>query len=120
MVVHTSASEAGLALALELAGFEATVVEASWYGDRPVSMALGGAFHSRRLTLKSSQVGHVAPAKRSRVSHRQRLALALDLLRDPRLDLLISGESDFARIADDYARVLADRATLCHRIRYPA
>jgi threonine dehydrogenase-like Zn-dependent dehydrogenase len=120
VVVHTSASEAGLALALDLAGFEATVVEASWYGDRPVNVALGGAFHSRRLTLKSSQVGHVALAKRARVSHRQRLAMALDLLRDPALDLLISGESDFARIADDYARVLADPATLCHRIRYPA
>lgn len=118
IVVHTSASQAGLALALELAGFEAVVIEASWYGDRTVTLPLGGAFHSRRLTLKSSQVGHVAPTRRPRTSHRQRLAQALDLLRDPALDCLISGESEFAMLDRDYGAVLADPATLCHRIRY--
>src|SRR5690606_9655604 len=85
-VVHTSASEAGLALALNIAGFEATVVEASWYGDRIVGVPLGGAFHSQRLKLISSQVGAVAPSHRSRYTHRQRMEEALQLLADERFE----------------------------------
>lgn len=118
VVVHASATAAGLTAALAAAGVEATVAEASWYGDRPVSIGLGGAFHSRRLKLVGSQVGSVPPARRPRWSHARRLAKALELLADPRLDALISGESDFAGIADVYPGILASPGTLCHRIRY--
>jgi threonine dehydrogenase-like Zn-dependent dehydrogenase len=119
LVVHASGTEAGLELALELAGFEATVLELSWYGARRPAVALGESFHSRRLTLKSSQVGSVAPPQRARWSTARRMQLALRLLAEPRLDALISGESAF----EDLPRVLARLAspseyTLCHRIRY--
>ncbi len=118
VVIHTSASEAGLAQALDLAGLEATVVEASWHGDRAVAVPLGGAFHSRRLRLVSSQVGHI-PAKRApRWSYARRMAKALELLCDPRFDHLISGETDFADLPQTYAAILAADETLCHRIRY--
>ena len=96
LVIHASASEQGLRTALELAGFEATVLELSWYGDKAVSVPLGQAFHSRRLQLRSSQVGRIAPAQRSRWDYRRRLALAMKLLEDETLDCLISGESDFS------------------------
>lgn len=120
-VIHTSGSPAGLAAALGLAGFEATVVEASWFGARPVSLPLGEAFHSQRLTIHSSQVGHVATAQRGRWDHRRRMATVMKLLDDPALDALISGESPFA----DLPRVLAElsaspNGALCHRIVYPA
>src|SRR5579871_67223 len=82
IVFHASATDAGLQQALRLGGFEATVVELSWYGDRSVTLPLGEAFHSRRLTLRSSQVGAVSPVQRARWDHRRRMALALDLLRD--------------------------------------
>lgn len=118
VVVHASGSPEGLGTALASAGFEATVVEASWYGSRTVEVGLGGAFHSRRLKLVSSQVGSVAPARRSRRTHADRLGLALTLLADPALDALISGESDFRAMAEDYPAILDDPATLCHRIRY--
>jgi NADPH:quinone reductase-like Zn-dependent oxidoreductase len=118
VVIHTSASEAGLTLALSLAGQEATVVEASWHGDTPVSVPLGGAFHSRRLRLVSSQVGHVPAARLPRWTYARRLTKALDLLCDPRLDALISGETDFADLPAHYGRILAAPDTLCHRIRY--
>src|SRR6185503_13121756 len=91
LVVHASGSEAGLRTALETAGFEATVLELSWYGNRSVSLPLGEAFHSRRLTLKSSQVGHIPADRAARWNHRRRLGAALRLLLDPRLDTLISG-----------------------------
>jgi threonine dehydrogenase-like Zn-dependent dehydrogenase len=94
-VFHTSATETGLATALSACGFEATVVEMSWYGNRPVSVRLGEAFHSQRLRIVSSQVGHVAPSRRPRWSHRERLEVALGLLNDPRLDQLLGEDIAF-------------------------
>ena len=119
VVINASASGAGLVRALEIAGPEATVVEASWHGAHPVTLPLGGAFHSRRLRLVSSQVGALPAARAPRWSHRRRLAKALELLRDDRLDALISGETAFRSLPDAYAAILEAPDTLCHRIRYP-
>lgn len=119
IVVHASGAPAGLATALGLAGFEALVVEMSWYGDQAVPAPLGEAFHSRRLTLKSSQVGAVATSRRARRSFRDRLGLALDLLRDPVFDCLISGESRFGDLPETMARLADDPGdTLCHVVLY--
>ena len=120
LVVHASGQAEGLALALRLAGFEATVLELSWYGQREVHVPLGGAFHSRRLTLKSSQVGQVATAQRSRWSHRRRIELALSLLADARLDALITDAAPFDALPEVLARLAGPTApgTLCHRIDY--
>src|SRR5690606_3954642 len=73
VVFHASGSERGLETALELAGFEAVIVELSWYGEGRVAAPFGQAFHSRRLTLRSSQVGAVAPQRRARWDARRRL-----------------------------------------------
>jgi len=122
LVLHASGHPEGLATALRLAGFEATVLELSWYGSRVVPAPLGGAFHSQRLALKSSQVGHVATAQRARWSHRRRMALALSLLAEPALDALLTDHAPFAELPDVLAR-LAQRPpphSLCQRIDYPA
>jgi threonine dehydrogenase-like Zn-dependent dehydrogenase len=119
LVVHASGSAEGLATALGLAGFEATVLEMSWYGDRPVAAPLGEAFHAKRLALRSSQVGAVAPARRARWSRRQRLALALELLTDPVFDRLLTGSSSFADLPRTMARLASDpEGVLCHVVRY--
>jgi threonine dehydrogenase-like Zn-dependent dehydrogenase len=119
VLVHASGSPEGLALAFRTAGFEARIVELSWYGSGEIPVALGGGFHSRRLTLMSSQVGSVAAAQRTRWDARRRMALALELLAHDELDALITGESLF----DDLPAVMASLASgqsdaLCHRIRY--
>jgi threonine dehydrogenase-like Zn-dependent dehydrogenase len=120
LVVHASASEAGLARSLELLAAEGTVIELSWYGDRHVSLPLGEAFHSRRLTVRSSQVGSVSPAARPGRSYADRLALALDLLADPALDALITGECAFEELPDVLPRLASgELPALCHRVRYP-
>ncbi len=120
LVVHASGQPEGLTDALSIAGIEATIVDASWYGSRRVSLPLGEAFHSRRLTLKSSQVGRVPPDRRSRWDSRRRMALALDLLCDCRLDALITGESDFEDLPDVLETLSRDGGdAVCHRIRYP-
>jgi threonine dehydrogenase-like Zn-dependent dehydrogenase len=96
VVFHATASAPGLATAISAAGFEATVVEVSWFGDGATPTPLGGAFHSRRLKLVSSQVGHVATSRRARWSYRRRLEAALRLLQDDRLDALIAEEIAFS------------------------
>lgn len=118
VVIHTSASASGLNLALQIAGQEATVLEASWFGSDEVSLSLGSSFHSRRLRIVGSQVGNLPADRSPRWSHRRRMLKALELLCDPALDALISGESKFADLPMEYARVLADPKTLCHRISY--
>ena len=118
VVIHASATAAGLATALEIAGPEAAVVEASWYGDRPVSIGLGGAFHSRRLRLVASQVGEVPVGRGRRWTRRRRLGTALALLADPATEALLSGETAFADLPARYGGILADPDTLCHLVRY--
>lgn len=106
LVFHCSGTAAGLGRAIALAGFEATVVEMSWYGDREVPVALGGAFHSRRLTLAASQVGAVSPARRATRRHADRLTLALRLLAEPRFRLDLGAPVPFDALPDRYAALL--------------
>ena len=119
LVIHASGTAEGARLALELAGFEATVVELSWFGTRSVALPLGERFHAQRLTLKSSQVGTVAPAQRARWTHARRLGLALRLLDDATLDVLVTGEDRFEDLPQAMARLANDPGdTICHRIVY--
>ncbi|GGQ59376.1 zinc-dependent alcohol dehydrogenase [Couchioplanes azureus] len=120
LVLHASATAAGLTRSLELLADEGTVVELSWYGDREVSVPLGEFFHSRRLIVKSSQVGGIAPARRGRRTYADRLAVALDLLADPVFDTLLTGESDFADLPAVMPRLAGgELPALCHLITYP-
>ncbi|MEU1662965.1 zinc-binding alcohol dehydrogenase [Streptomyces sparsogenes] len=119
LVVHASATEAGLARALELLAPEGTVLELSWYGDRRVSLPLGEAFHSRRLVVRSSQVGTVSPARGPRRTFADRLALALELLADPAFDALVTGECAFEELPAVLPRLASGELPgLCHRVRY--
>ena len=119
LVVHASATEAGLRRSLELLGPEGTVLDLSWYGDASVSLPLGAAFHSSRLSIRASQVGSVAPARRSSRTHRDRLALALELLRDPAFDALLTGCAPFAELPQVMAAIASGSLPgLCHSIDY--
>jgi hypothetical protein len=119
LVFHASASAAGLATALNLAGDEATVIELSWYGAGDVPVPLGGAFHSRRLRLASSQVGKVAPSHRAAWTPVRRLAAALALLADPALDALLAPAVAFADLPRHLPALLAAGSeVLCPLIDY--
>jgi hypothetical protein len=117
LIVHTSASEAGLRLCLARAAFEARIVEASWYGDSAPAVPLGEAFHARRLRLIASQVGHVAASMRGRRSHAERLAMALGLLTDARFDALLEGPTRFVDLPTAMPAILRPGG-LCHVITY--
>ena len=116
LVIHTSASEAGLHLALRVAAFEARIVEASWFGDRTPALPLGEAFHQRRLQIISSQVGSVAPAMRGRRDYAARLGHALALLDDARLDALVQSRTPFETLPERMPALLA--GGLCHVVTY--
>lgn len=118
VLINATASGEALTEALDHAGCEARIVEASWYGDRKLTLPLGGAFHSQRLSIVASQVGALPPTRRARWTFARRMAKAIALLEDDRLDALISGETAFEDIAAAYPEIIDDPETLCHRIRY--
>jgi threonine dehydrogenase-like Zn-dependent dehydrogenase len=119
LVIHASASSAGLQRSLDLLAPEGTVIDLSWYGDTEVRLSLGGTFHSRRLAIRASQVGLVSPARSARRTTSDRLALALGLLRDPAFDTLVTGQSPFAELPEVMPRLAAGSLpALCHTITY--
>ncbi|GHC69123.1 zinc-dependent alcohol dehydrogenase [Limoniibacter endophyticus] len=118
VLVNVSASGEALQLAIDNAALEAKIVEASWYGEKTVELRLGGPFHSKRLSIISSQVGLVAASRRGQVDAKRRMQIALSLLDDPLLDLLFSGETPFDALPARYGVILADKSTLCHRVIY--
>jgi NADPH:quinone reductase-like Zn-dependent oxidoreductase len=119
LVIHASGNPEGLALALRVAGVEATIVEMSWFGDGSVPLALGEAFHANRLTIRSSQVGRLAPAQRARWDPARRMRLALELLRDDRLEALLTGESTFESLPETMTTLAAQPGNaLCHVVSY--
>jgi threonine dehydrogenase-like Zn-dependent dehydrogenase len=119
LVMHASATSSGLQRSLELLAAEGTVIDLSWYGNSEVRLSLGGAFHARRLGIRASQVSTLSPARGGRCTRADRLALALDLLRDGAFDALLTGQSSFSELPDVMARLAAGSfSALCHTITY--
>jgi threonine dehydrogenase-like Zn-dependent dehydrogenase len=121
LVVHASATSSGLQRSLELLAPEGTVIDLSWYGDSEVRLSLGGAFHSGRLGIRASQVATLSPARGGGRTTYDRLAIALELLRDPAFDALLTGQSPFADLPDVMAKLAAGSLpAVCHTITYDA
>jgi threonine dehydrogenase-like Zn-dependent dehydrogenase len=119
LVVHTSATSAGLQHSLDLLVQEGTVIDLSWYGDTPVQLSLGGAFHTDRLGVRASQVGTIAAARRGRRTPAERMALALDLLRDPAFDAVLTGSSPFHELPEVMTALSSGSLpALCHTVSY--
>lgn len=119
LVVHTSATSTGLQLSLDLLTPEGVVLDLSWYGDAEVHLSLGGAFHAGRLGIRASQVGTVSPARRGSRTHADRLGLALELLRDPGFDALITGVSPFDELPALMSKLAEGKMpALCHTVSY--
>jgi threonine dehydrogenase-like Zn-dependent dehydrogenase len=119
LVVHASATSDGLQQSLDLLAPEGTVIDLSWYGETEVRLSLGGAFHSRRLGIRASQVGTLSPSRSGRRTTADRLAVALELLRDPAFDALLTGESRFAELPEVMPQLASGRLpALCHTITY--
>ena len=120
LVFHCSATESGLGRSLQLLGEEAELIELSWYGMVQPRVPLGAFFHSRRLTIRASQVGAVAAVRRSRRTTSDRLALAMQMLKDPVFDVFITGHAPFGALPQTMEMIFNDDIeTLCQVIDYP-
>ena len=119
LVIHASGHPDGLVTALAACAFEARVLEASWFGTKPVALPLGEAFHAQRLTIRATQVGSVAPAMRGRRSYAERMALALDLLaEDAWCDALLGTEVRFADLPATLPALLGPDGPPCPLVTY--
>ncbi len=118
-IFNSSASGAGLQLAIDLANFEAWIIEQSWYGDKKIELSLGGGFHSKRLQIVSSQVGHVSPSMRDKHSHSDRLNIAMSFLDDSRLRMLLNPVISFSSLPESICKVLDPKSdALCPLVTY--
>ncbi len=118
LVIHASATEAGLARSLELLGVEGEVIELSWYGDRTPRVPLGEGFHSGRLAIRASQVGRVSPSRQARWTYADRMALALRLLADARFEALITETVAFGTLPETMTRLAGGASGLAVRVDY--
>jgi 2-desacetyl-2-hydroxyethyl bacteriochlorophyllide A dehydrogenase len=105
LAVEASGSPSALDAALASVAFGGTIVVCSWYGTKPVSLSLGGAFHRRRLRIISSQVSTIDAALQPRWSRERRLSVARDLLTQLELGALISHRIPVERAAEAYRLV---------------
>jgi threonine dehydrogenase-like Zn-dependent dehydrogenase len=119
IVIHASATAAGLQRSLELLGDEGEVIELSWYGEKEIPVSLGSDFHARRLSIRASQVTEIAAARRARRSPADRMAVAFTFLRDEALDSLITGSSPFAELPETIRQIAAGELdAICHVVDY--
>ena len=88
MVIECSGRPEVLAGSLDLLLHEGTALVASWYGEKPVELPLGAAFHRRRLTIKSTQVSSIPRALQDEWTFQKRTAAAVDLMKELPLDVL--------------------------------
>lgn len=108
LVFDCSASADGMATGLGMLGDEGTLISLGWHGAGETPLPLGGAFHSRRLRIVSSQVGRIPPHRAPRWDYRRRLGVAAQLLADdPALDALIGETARFADLPGALDRLLA-------------
>ena len=118
-VFNTSASGAGLQTGIDIASFEGKIIEMSWYGEKEVTLKLGGTFHSKRLQIISSQVGHIAPKHRETIDYSQRMSRAMTYLCDPNLDQLLENPIDFKSLPVHLEDIFSpDSNILCQLVNY--
>jgi threonine dehydrogenase-like Zn-dependent dehydrogenase len=114
LLVEATGNPRALAGGLELLAHEGTALVVSWYGTKPVAVPLGGAFHRRRLTLRSTQVSTIPAALAGRWDRARRRAAARALLGELPLAVLATHEFPFEQAADAYAAVDRGQPGLIH------
>jgi 2-desacetyl-2-hydroxyethyl bacteriochlorophyllide A dehydrogenase len=105
LVVEASGSPEVLASGLDLLAHEGTALVASWYGTKPVGLPLGGAFHRRRLTIRSTQVSTIPAALSGRWTVARRRQVVRELLDELPVAALATHEFPFWAAAEAFARL---------------
>lgn len=114
LVIECSGNPAALVNALDLLAHEGTALVASWYGSKPVDLPLGGSFHRRRLTIRSTQVSTIPAAQSGRWTRQRRLMRAVELAPTLPLARLATDTVAFEQAAEGYARLDAGAPGVAH------
>ena len=116
LVIDASGSPDAPASALGMLAHEGTLLVASWFGAKPVVLPLGGAFHRRRLTIRSTQVSTV-PARLGATWTRPRRRLeAAELMPELPLSELCTHVFPFTKAADAFRAVDEGTPGLMHAV----
>jgi 2-desacetyl-2-hydroxyethyl bacteriochlorophyllide A dehydrogenase len=116
LVIDASGNAGAPARALDLLAHEGTLLIVSWFGSQPVPMPLGGAFHRRRLTIRSTQVSTIPARMSATWTIARRRAEAAALLPELPLDELCTHAFPFAAAADAFRAVDANAPGLMHAV----
>ena len=114
LVVEVSGHPAALSEALELMAHEGMVLVASWFGTKPVTLPLGGAFHRRRLTLRSTQVSTIPARLASEWTKERRLKTTLTLMKELPLERLATHEFQLSEVSAAFRSVDSSTNGLIH------
>jgi 2-desacetyl-2-hydroxyethyl bacteriochlorophyllide A dehydrogenase len=119
LLVEASGNPRVLDDSLSLLAPEGTALVCSWYGTKSVPLTLGGAFHRRRLVIRSTQVSTIPASQRTVWTREARRKAARGLLSELPLAVLASHEFAFDRAADAFDAVDRHEDGLLHAaLRY--
>jgi 2-desacetyl-2-hydroxyethyl bacteriochlorophyllide A dehydrogenase len=120
LVLELSGAPTALADALLLLAHEGTALVGSWYGGQEVRLPLGGAFHRRRLTIRSSQVSTIPAALAGRWDVERRRRVVTELLDVLPLSALATTEMPFDEAGQAYEALDRRAPGVLHvALRYP-
>lgn len=114
LLVELSGHPAALAGGLGVLAHEGSALVGSWYGTKEVSLPLGGAFHRRRLSLRSTQVSTIPAHMGSQWTVARRRAAARELLGELPLGRLASHEFALTRAQEAFDAIDRQQEGLLH------
>jgi threonine dehydrogenase-like Zn-dependent dehydrogenase len=102
VVIEASGAYPALQEAIRTAAPDTTVVALSWYGGTGGALALADEFHHNRITIRSSQVGGIAPELSATHSLARRAEQIIGWFGELTLDPLLTTYVPFDAAADAY------------------
>jgi 2-desacetyl-2-hydroxyethyl bacteriochlorophyllide A dehydrogenase len=114
LVIDASGNTEAPARALDLLAHEGTLLIASWFGRKPVELPLGGAFHRRRLTIRSTQVSTIPARMSATWTVARRRAETAALLAELPLRQLCTHVFPFVQAAEAFRAVDENAPDLMH------
>ncbi len=118
IIINTTSNYKVLERSMSLLVNEGKIVEASWYGSKKGNLSLGEYFHSKRLKIISSQVSKIPNYMKNEYDYEKRLKLAINSLKGKKLEKLITSESNFFNLESDYFKILNNKNTIMHLVKY--
>jgi 2-desacetyl-2-hydroxyethyl bacteriochlorophyllide A dehydrogenase len=114
LVVEATGNPEAVAAALLLLAHEGELLVCSWFGTKVVPLPLGGDFHRRRLTIRSSQVSSIPSHLQREWSITRRRDATLDLLRELPLEVLATHTFPVQEAAAAFAAIDEGSEGLLH------